>query len=1023
MRNYFQKHQASLVLKQHSATSKGFRNCQLGAIWAAKAHFSVSNDRALINLPTGAGKTAVMMALAFELGARRIFILTPSMFSREQTATEFRSQRQLSDHIGALKRNLEYGPRVKENESDITSDDDWRKFLSFDVVVSTANAILSPPPPEFFGVNASAKPEFDLVFVDEGHHSPADTWTAFLDQVHASRVLLFTATPFRRDRKRIRAKPIYVYPISKAINDGIYRPVQLVDVKSDADRRDAALAEKCRECFFEERKKAPEIAVIIKAKDMNHAEDLKKIYEEANFPKLGVIYSRNSYADNRDVLEKVKNNQGDDADPDQLHGFICVDIANEGIDVPNLRIAVFHDPPQTLPYTIQVIGRVTRISPDDKTNALLIVDGDAAKGSPEIRALYASDEGWSKLLPELFEKEVRETRFLPTPGTILAGHASLPADDLYPYQTVRVYQRSRPPERDPKTKKIKPIFSSTFDTTELNREISLEVFEGTDDRVVAITRTLELPRWTKHRAFEADRFDLHVYCYVEAKDVASKRPGWTSSYVFEFTTSEKIAGQIRGGFWNKEGFERAGYHVIRSGLADAPDGHYLMVGMIKQSGDKATPQYKTLMGESVQNAVKYSDGRSFSTGHAMIATDGYTRGIATHSSRIWSNTRKPLAKFEEWCQEVAEALAKRQAIPKLEQKLIRPVTIDRYPPDVEILSIVLDDKLWRAQEVNVILDGELIENAICFYEGWVMNRTDNTITARLVITDQKNTSRTEIPVEHKLIRPCWSVGGSSEVRIQIDRENAPSLYDETLEQYLEDYPPLIVLMSGQSIRDEVLFNPKIQTQRLDEGAVAEKDWSDTDITKEAKPPEAPYLYNVQQRTELLIAAEYMLGPWDFLICDDRANEAADYVLIQGDLRKKITFFHCKYKVSGHKPKGETRPRTPGLNRADLTELVDQAVRTAYWIRASNLIDRLLDRMSGRSSLSRMVHGKQEGLKNFAKTFAPDDWLYAVVLVQPALSRSQLISASKPSQAEQLLIAVSDRIETDYAADFKIWANA
>jgi hypothetical protein len=99
-------------------------------------------------LPTGAGKTAVMMALAFELGARRIFILTPSMFSREQTATEFRSQRQLSDHIGALKRNLEYGPRVKENESDITSDDDWRKFLSFDVVVSTANAILSPPPPD-----------------------------------------------------------------------------------------------------------------------------------------------------------------------------------------------------------------------------------------------------------------------------------------------------------------------------------------------------------------------------------------------------------------------------------------------------------------------------------------------------------------------------------------------------------------------------------------------------------------------------------------------------------------------------------------------------------------------------------------------------------------------------------------------------------------------------------------------------------------------------------------------------------
>src|ERR1041385_2567937 len=106
MSNFFKRYQTSLILKQKSKDSHGFRNCQLGAIWAAKSHFTASNDRALINLPTGAGKTAVMMALAFELGARRVFILTPSMFSREQTANEFRSLRQLSHQIGALKRNL-----------------------------------------------------------------------------------------------------------------------------------------------------------------------------------------------------------------------------------------------------------------------------------------------------------------------------------------------------------------------------------------------------------------------------------------------------------------------------------------------------------------------------------------------------------------------------------------------------------------------------------------------------------------------------------------------------------------------------------------------------------------------------------------------------------------------------------------------------------------------------------------------------------------------------------------------------
>src|SRR2546425_3332999 len=114
MSGFFKRYQNRLVLSQGSLDRKGFRICQLGAIWSAKSHFTASNERALINLPTGAGKTAVMMALAFELGAKRVFILTPSMFAREQTANEFRSLRQLSHHIGAFKRELKDGPKVKE---------------------------------------------------------------------------------------------------------------------------------------------------------------------------------------------------------------------------------------------------------------------------------------------------------------------------------------------------------------------------------------------------------------------------------------------------------------------------------------------------------------------------------------------------------------------------------------------------------------------------------------------------------------------------------------------------------------------------------------------------------------------------------------------------------------------------------------------------------------------------------------------------------------------------------------------
>jgi superfamily II DNA or RNA helicase len=1022
MSNFFRNHRSSLVLRQQSPDRKGFRICQLGAIWAAKSHFTASNERALINLPTGTGKTAVMMALAFELGARRVFILTPSQFSRAQTANEFRSLGQLSNHIDVLRKELKTSPKVKEHEDELQNYDDWMKLLAFDVVVSTPNAIRALPPKKIFGSDESAKAQFDLVFVDEAHHSAANTWSEFLDQVDAARIVEFTATPFRRDRKRIRAKPIYVYPISKAIEEGVYRAVKFVPVKTtDENRRDAELAEVCRKWFLEERKNAPQIGVIIKAKDIDHAEELLNVYKEAGFEKLDVIHSGKPFKHNSDVLTKVKNNKGDDKDKEQLDGFICVDIGSEGIDVPNLRIAVFHATPQTLPYTIQVVGRVTRIDPAAKGNAILIADPDASRGA-EVQALYQSDEGWTQLLPGLFQDYIDQSKFLPTPGSTLAGAASLPADDLKPYRTVRVYQELPQFSLDEKPTSTNPeVFKSAFDRNVLKgKDVQVEVFDKKYNRIIVITRSWEVPRWTTHRGFETETFDLHIYYYVKP-------------YVFEFTTSEKIAGWIRGGFWDQESFPRASYQVIRSGLSDASNGHFLMVGMVKQSGgDSATPQYKTLMGEDVQNAIKFADGRSFSAGHAVVTTDEFTRGIAIQSGRIWSNSRDSLEQFEKWCEELAEVISRKEAIPQLEKKLMEPTEITSYPAEVEVVSILFDNSLWRAQEVNLIIDGVLIENAICFFKDWIMNRSDdtisdNTISVTLVIADQDGEPVEEIAVKHGLVAPYWSVDPTPEVRVDIDYGQSYSKDQRLMQEYLNDWPPLIVLDSGQSIRDEILFTPKIQDQRLDSDAVEAKDWSDTDITKEADLPRPQFSYNVQDKTELIIRAEYKLGTDDFLICDDRANEVADYVLIQAGKRKKITFFHCKYKTGG---KGKAkdaekkeRPAEPGLNKKDLTELTEQAVRTGYWIRVPNLIKRLLGRMIDGSKLSKLKHGSMSDFKRRFTKFAPDDWSYAVTLVQPGLSRDQLISGTDPSQAEQLLIVVSDRITTDYGAKFKVWTNS
>ena len=76
---------ASLVLEEKAT----YRECQVGATWATQAHFTASSEPALISMPTGSGKTALMMILSFLLKAERVIIVTPSVVLRGQTAGKF----------------------------------------------------------------------------------------------------------------------------------------------------------------------------------------------------------------------------------------------------------------------------------------------------------------------------------------------------------------------------------------------------------------------------------------------------------------------------------------------------------------------------------------------------------------------------------------------------------------------------------------------------------------------------------------------------------------------------------------------------------------------------------------------------------------------------------------------------------------------------------------------------------------------------------------------------------------------
>lgn len=67
-----------------SATSRGLRRGQRGVAHAVAAHFELREDFAVVTMPTGSGKTAVLALSPFLLRARRALLVTPSRLVRHQ---------------------------------------------------------------------------------------------------------------------------------------------------------------------------------------------------------------------------------------------------------------------------------------------------------------------------------------------------------------------------------------------------------------------------------------------------------------------------------------------------------------------------------------------------------------------------------------------------------------------------------------------------------------------------------------------------------------------------------------------------------------------------------------------------------------------------------------------------------------------------------------------------------------------------------------------------------------------------
>ncbi|GMW01530.1 MAG: hypothetical protein AMXMBFR84_26670 [Candidatus Hydrogenedentota bacterium] len=388
-----------------SGTS-GLRPPQVGALHAIAAHFSVGSDfePATVVLPTGTGKTETMLSLQVYRRLKRTLVIVPSDALRTQICDKFVSLGVLPD-AGVVPREL-IGPTVAKLTTGIASAQDAA------TLIESANVIVALP--QTLSASASEALEVltdrctDLI-VDEAHHIPASQWSSVREMFAGKRITQFTATPFRRDNRRIDGKIVFNFKLGDAQAADYYRPINLKTIEEfgDEEQCDRRIAETAIAALRRDRDELElDHILMARSRSQARAERLFHLYCELApdmAPQL-VFSGPGRVRQNREALRRLTN-RGDGS----AHVVVCVDMLGEGFDLPNLKVAALHDAHKSLAITLQFIGRFTRKGNWEQVGEATVVANIAdPETETKLEALYSEGADWDGLIRRLSEERIDE---------------------------------------------------------------------------------------------------------------------------------------------------------------------------------------------------------------------------------------------------------------------------------------------------------------------------------------------------------------------------------------------------------------------------------------------------------------------------------------------------------------------------------------------------------------------------------------------------------------------------------------
>lgn len=156
-------------------------------------HNGDTNQAALVQMPTGSGKSGVIAYLSRclpDIGLT--IVLTPRISLRDQLSSDISGR--FFKHIGYPVDGLKKEVKIITEGSSINS----KSISSNLVIIMTIQMMVSiENNTDVFNLLSS---NAELLIIDEGHYEPAKEWSKTIRKIEAPKVI-FTATPFRNDFK------------------------------------------------------------------------------------------------------------------------------------------------------------------------------------------------------------------------------------------------------------------------------------------------------------------------------------------------------------------------------------------------------------------------------------------------------------------------------------------------------------------------------------------------------------------------------------------------------------------------------------------------------------------------------------------------------------------------------------------------------------------------------------------------------------------------------------------------------